>query len=343
MSRRAVPPPSVSDPFAVAAERFHHDLNRALGAEPRGPILLAVSGGPDSMAMLTLAAATFPGRIQVATVDHRLRPAAADEAEMVANHCALLHVPHATLRPAEPITGASIQAAARQVRYQLLADQARRIGAEVIATAHHADDQAETFLMRAARGSGIAGLAGVRPRATIEAATVIRPLLEWRRAELRAIVRRAEAPFVDDPSNTDPAHDRTRFRRLLDDNEWLGTPQLARAAAALAEADGDVRAIVEWLWSSRAVVDGATVRIDMAGLPRELVRRLARRAIGLVVEAAALTAPKWSDSANIEALLDALSSGRRATQAGVAVSPHGESWRFRAAPARRSPGSAESG
>ena len=133
MSRRAVPPPSVSDPFAVAAERFHHDLNRALGAEPRGPILLAVSGGPDSMAMLTLAAATFPGRIQVATVDHRLRPAAADEAMMVANHCALLHVPHATLLPAEPITGASIQAAARQVRYQLLADQARRIGAEAIA------------------------------------------------------------------------------------------------------------------------------------------------------------------------------------------------------------------
>jgi tRNA(Ile)-lysidine synthase len=155
MSRRAVPPPSASDPFAVAAERFHHDLNRALGAELRGAILLAVSGGPDSMAMLTLAAATFPGRIRVATVDHRLRAAAAAEAEMVANHCALLHVPHATLIPDAPITGASIQAAARQVRYRLLADHARGVGAETIATAHHADDQAETFLMRAARRGAV--------------------------------------------------------------------------------------------------------------------------------------------------------------------------------------------
>ena len=343
MSRRAVPPPSASDPFVASAERFHHDLNRALGGEPRGTILLAVSGGPDSMAMLTLAAATFAGRIRVATVDHRLRPAAAEEAAMVGAYCRLLHVPHATLVPDAPITGASIQAAARQARYRLLADHARIVGAAAIVTGHHADDQAETFLMRAARGSGIAGLAGVRPRATIEGVTVVRPLLEWRRAELRAIVRRAEAPFVDDPSNSDPAHDRTRFRRLLDANEWLGPPQLARAAAALAEADGDVRAIVEWLWSSRAAADGAGVRIDMAGLPRELVRRLARRAIGQVVAAAALPAPKWSDSANIEALLDALAAGRRATQAGVLVSPHGESWRFRPAPARRSSGSAESG
>ncbi|EZP51089.1 tRNA lysidine(34) synthetase TilS [Sphingomonas sp. RIT328] len=341
MSRRAVPPPSVSDPFALAAERFHHDVNRALGGEPRGTILLAVSGGPDSMAMLTLATATFAGRISVATVDHRLREAAADEAVMVANHCALLHVPHATLLPVAPITGASLQAAARQVRYRLLADHARAVGAAAVATAHHADDQAETFLMRAARGSGIAGLAGVRARAVIDGATVIRPLLEWRRAELRAIVRRAEAPFVDDPTNADPAHDRTRFRRLLDANEWLGAPQLARAAAQLAEADGDVRAITDWLWSSRATVDGAQVQIDMAGLPRELVRRLVRRGIGLVIESAAIVAPKWSDSANVEALLDAVGGGRRATQAGVVVQPQRDLWRFRPAPARRTAGSAE--
>ncbi|MCU6454246.1 tRNA lysidine(34) synthetase TilS [Sphingomonas sp. A2-49] len=335
MSRRAVPPPSASEPFALEAERFHHDLIRALGHEPRGAVLFAVSGGPDSMAMLTLAAATFGARVRVATVDHRLRAAAADEAAMVAGHCAAIGVAHATLVPAEPIAGASIQAAARHARYRLLAGHAAAIGAEALATAHHVDDQAETFLMRAARGSGIAGLAGVRPRATIDGATVLRPLLEWRRAELRAIVRRAEVPFVDDPSNHDPAHDRTRFRRLLDANEWLGPPQLARSAAALAEADGDVRAIVAWLWASRATQGGGGVRIAVDGLPRELTRRLARRAIGTVIAEAGIVAPKWSESANVEALLDALAAGRRATQAGVLVTPQGDEWRFRPAPARR--------
>lgn len=336
MSRRAVPPPSASEPLAEQADRFRHDLIRTLGHEPRGALLVAVSGGPDSMAMLTLAAAAFPDGVHAATVDHRLRADAAAEAAMVAAHCARLAVPHATLVPAQPIAGASIQAAARHARYALLADHARTIPAEALATAHHVDDQAETFLMRAARGSGIAGLAGVRPRTTIGAVTVIRPLLDWRRAELRAIVRRAEVPFVDDPSNLDPAHDRTRFRRLLDANEWLGPPQIARSAAALAEADGDVRAIVDWLWSSRATVAGPVVRVDVADLPRELTRRLARRAIGLVIETAGIAAPRWSDSANIESLLDALAAGKRATQAGVVVGPQGGAWRFRPAPARRS-------
>lgn len=335
MSRRAVPPPSASEPLGQQADRFRHDLIRTLGHEPRGALLVAVSGGPDSMAMLTLAAAAFAGRVHAVTVDHQLRAEAAAEAAMVADHCVRLGVPHATLVPAEAITGASIQAAARHARYALLAAHARAIGAAVLATAHHVDDQAETFLMRAARGSGIAGLAGVRPCTTIDGITVIRPLLDWRRAELRAIVRRADVPFVDDPSNHDPAHDRTRFRRLLDANEWLGPPQIARSAAALAEADGDVRAIVDWLWVSRAVHAGQMVRVDMADLPRELTRRLARRAIGLVIDTAGIAAPRWSESANIEALLDALEAGKRATQAGVVVSPQGSEWRFRPAPARR--------
>jgi tRNA(Ile)-lysidine synthase len=335
MSRRAVPPPNASEPLVAEAERFHADLIRALGHEPRRPVLLAVSGGPDSMAMLTLAQAAMPGRIAAASVDHRLRPEAADEAAMVAAHCATLGVPHATLAPATRIEGASIQAAARWARYGLLAAHARAIDAEALATAHHIDDQAETFLMRAARGSGLSGLAGVRVRAVIEEVIVVRPLLEWRRAELRAIVRRQDVHFIDDPSNHDPAHDRTRFRRLLDEHEWLGSAQIARSAAALAEADGDVRAIVDWLWAERAVVHGPLVRVAMAGLPRELQRRLARRAIGVVIAAAGLDAPKWSDSANIEALLDALGEGKRATQSGVVVLPqHGE-WRFRPAPPRR--------
>ena len=328
--------------------RFAADFARL--AQGVGSPLLAVSGGPDSMAMLTLAHEALGTGFTVASIDHRLRPEAAEESAMVARHCATLGIAHATLAPSVPIAGASIQAQARTARYALLAGHARAIGAGCIVTAHHADDQAETFLMRAARGSGLAGLAGVRARTEVAGVAVIRPLLDWRRAELRAIVRRAEVPFFDDPSNQDDRHDRTRFRRLLDANEWLGTPNLARAAAALAEADADVRAMVEWLRSDRAKVAGGEVRLSVGALPREVLRRLVRHAIGVVrAEMAGAAVPdgavdhppaaavegEWSNAVNIEKLLDALMAGKRATQAGVIASPRAGIWRFRPAPPRR--------
>ncbi|WP_235515808.1 tRNA lysidine(34) synthetase TilS, partial [Sphingomonas sp. Leaf10] len=204
---------------------------------PATPLALAISGGPDSMAMLALAAAAFPQAIIAATVDHRLRPASADEAAMVASYCNANQILHATLAPDRPPAGASIQAQARHLRYALLADWALAANAVALATAHHADDQAETFLMRAARGSGPAGLAGIRPRwdfrsdrwaasptrtpakagvrpeAAAPALPIIRPLLTWRRADLRTLA--TDLPFVDDPSNADPRHDRTHARVLL--------------------------------------------------------------------------------------------------------------------------------
>ncbi|TPG10387.1 tRNA lysidine(34) synthetase TilS [Sphingomonas oligophenolica] len=335
MSRRVGPPPNAADPLVPAAERFRHDLTASLG-DAVGPVLLAVSGGADSMAMLTLAAdADLPGGVAVATVDHRLRTAAAAEAAMVAAYCARLGLSHTTLVPSDSIEGASLQAQARKTRYALLGHHARSIGAVAIATAHHVDDQAETFLMRAARGSGLAGLAGVRARTTIAGKTVVRPLLDWRRAELRAIVRRREVPFADDPTNRDPAHDRTRFRRLFDTHEWLGAAQIARSAAALADADADVRAMVDWLWTARAQYAAKGVDLDVADLPRELLRRLVRRGVAQVRATAAITEPDFTESTNVEPLLDALGQDRRATQSGVSVTPGGGRWRFRPAPARR--------
>jgi tRNA(Ile)-lysidine synthase len=287
------------------------------------------------MAMLTLAAAGG-GDFAVATIDHRLRAEAAAEAEMVARHCAAVGLPHATLSPDAPPSGSSLQAQARAARYRLLADHARGVGAVAVATAHHVEDQAETFLMRAARGSGVAGLAGVRPAVSIEGVSVVRPLLDWRRAELRAIVRRGEVPFVDDPANADPRHDRTRFRLLIDANEWLDAPAIARAAGAVAEADADLTGVAEWLWGQRARVAAADISLDAADLPRAVARRLIARAVGQVRADAGIESPAWSASAAIEPLLDALFAGSQATQAGVVASPRHGTWRFRPAPPRRS-------
>lgn len=321
-------------PSPAAINRFRADLARV--APGKGRLALAVSGGPDSMALLTLAHGALPaGTVIAATVDHRLRPAAADEAAMVARHCAAFGIPHAILAPSEPIAGASIQARARDARYALLSDWAREHGADALATAHHADDQAETFVMRAARGSGVAGLSGVRGRAVIASFPVVRPLLGWRRAELRAIAAAAGAPFVDDPSNADPRHDRTRFRELLAATPALDPLTLAQSAAALAEAEEALAWNVERLWAERARGDSPLI-LDVTGLPRELRRRLTRRAISEMRVRHAITAPAWNEAANIEPLLDSLEAETRATQAGVMLTPRGDRWTIAKAPSRRS-------
>jgi tRNA(Ile)-lysidine synthase len=324
-------------------DRFRASFARTFERTPTAaaPLALAVSGGADSVALLALAAGAWPGAVIAATVDHGLRESAAAECAMVAEACTALSVEHRTLAAEAPPAGASLQAQARALRYRLLVDWAAAAGGSALATAHQADDQAETFLMRAARGAGLSGLAGVRTARTAQASDgaavlVVRPLLDWRRAELRAVVRRAGLPFVDDPANDDPRHDRTRFRRLLNEHEWLDTPHIARAAAHLAEADGEFRAIVDWLWTARRERGRAPgVRLDMNGLPRGLKRRLAQRAIGAVRDAAGIERPDWSPETNVEPLLDALERGKAATQAGVLVRPDGAVWRFGVAPPRR--------
>ncbi|UZK65116.1 tRNA lysidine(34) synthetase TilS [Sphingomonas sp. M1-B02] len=318
----------IPTPDAAAVARFRADME-ALG-ETLFPLALAVSGGPDSMAMLLLATAAFPGEVAAATVDHRLREGAAEEARLVGAICAQLDVPHEVLVPAVPIVGASIQAQARAARYRLLADWAGHIGAHALLTAHHADDQAETFLMRAVRGSGVAGLASIRPRRALDGMLLLRPLLGWRRAELLALV--AGVPTADDPSNRDDMHDRTHFRRLLAENDLLDVPGLARAATHASEAEEALALLAEHFWTERRTPQG----LDLAGLPREIRRRLLRRAITELREAERIASPPWSEASNIEPLIQLLEAGRSGTQAGVQISKSGNLVNFRKAPPRRS-------
>ena len=323
--------------------RFAADWAVSLGrpVDPCERMALAVSGGADSMAMLALAVGAFPGRVIAATFDHGLRIASTGEAAMVADWCRASDVPHRTLYPAQPLPRTNVQATARRARYAALLDWAAGAGASVLATAHHADDQAETFLMRANRGSGLAGLAGVRPRRTETLADgrqimVLRPLLGWRRAELRAVAEGAGLPFVDDPSNGDPRYDRARMRNLLRGQDGIDPAQLARSAGWLAEMDADWRLLADLFWAERVEQDAPDrLRLSVVGLPRGMRRDLARRAILATRESAGIAAPGFDMASNIESLLDALDLGRTATQAGLIVKPITDIWIFMPAPPRK--------
>ena len=310
------------------------DLAALLGAALGRPLdgdeqlAVAVSGGPDSVALLLLAQAAYTGRVLALTVDHGLRPAAAVEAAEVAAICAARGIEHATLSwvGAKPV--ANVQAEARRARYALMRDACVAAGIGVLVTAHHADDQAETLLMRLARGSG-AGLAGIRVQRSLGAGvTLLRPLLGMRRSALAAIVADAGIVPVVDPANDDPHYDRTHARRLLTMTGWIDGAQLAASAAHLAETEVALEWVTERAWAGRASVDNVGLSLDVAGLPATLVRRLVVRAIGHFVPDAA---PRGAD---ITRLIGRVYSGSAATLAGVKVCG-GTRWHFTLAPPRR--------
>jgi tRNA(Ile)-lysidine synthase len=308
-------------------DRFRRDL-LALADVDR--LAVAVSGGPDSLALLLLAHAALPGSVEAATVDHGLRAENADEAAHVASICAGLGIPHAILSdPDAAVSGASPQAQARVLRYRLLSAWAAGRGLRFLATAHHADDQAETVLMRLARGAGLGGLAGVRAFRTEGTLTILRPLLGWRRAQLAAIVAEAGLAPVDDPSNCSDAYDRTRFRALLAGTDLLPPERIAASAAHLAEAEQALAWAAEREWAVRARRDGGTLTLDPSGLPPELLRRLAARAVSAVRGDA-----DWRTD-KLAPLLPAVSAGGAVNIAGVRIAGR-PVWRFSPEPPRRS-------
>lgn len=222
-----------------------------LGA-PR-TLLLAVSGGSDSIAMMRLAAPLASeglASIRVATVDHGLRAAARLEAESAGEAARTVGLSHEILnwRGDKPSSG--LQAAARSARYGLLVRHAEAIAADAIMTAHTADDQAETVLMRLARGSGPRGLSGMAEESLIAAGAsrpvrLLRPLLGARRAALRNFLSLTGALFIDDPSNEDIRFERVRVRRLIADLEAQGAlsvSALVDTATEMRRAAGQIEA-----------------------------------------------------------------------------------------------------
>jgi tRNA(Ile)-lysidine synthase len=318
------------DPRLV--ERFAGDL-AALGRVETGPLGVAVSGGPDSLALLLLSEAAAPGRVRAATVDHGLRPESKNEAAFVAGLCAKRGIPHSVLAVEVVRSGRGLQAAAREARYAALGGWMRRQGIGALLTAHHADDQAETLLMRLNRGAGLGGLAGIRAATPFppggEGARLYRPLLGWRREDLASIVRESGLAAVEDPSNADEAYDRVRMRRRLAEAPWLDPAALGRSAAALAEAEEALEDVASRLFAERAHRDGEALHLDPEGLPRELLRRLVLRALRLVVPG---DAPRGEQ---VIGLIADLGRGGTVTLAGVKCSG-GPAWRFEPAPPRRS-------
>ncbi|MEL7488260.1 MAG: tRNA lysidine(34) synthetase TilS, partial [Pseudomonadota bacterium] len=218
---------------------------------PPRALIIAVSGGADSMALavcardvMRLGAATF----LAVTVDHGLRREAAEEARQAAAWCRELGLRHRTMVWRGEKPGAGLQEAAREARYRLLCEAAYAEGAGAIVTGHSADDQAETVFMRLARGSGTRGLAAMAKRSVIAAGAgreiaLLRPFLGVSRRRLRATVEAAGRACIDDPSNDDPAYERIRTRALLAalrQQDLLSRDALtaaadkARASAALA-------------------------------------------------------------------------------------------------------------
>jgi tRNA(Ile)-lysidine synthase len=262
------------------------------GLKSAPALVLAVSGGPDSTALLVLAARWRARRKQgpellAVTVDHGLRPESAREARAVKRLASRLGVRHRILRWTGPKPATGLQAAARAVRYRLLAAAARGAGAGHVLTAHTLDDQAETVLIRMARGSGVTGLGAMMGETPLGGVTLVRPLLAVPKARLLATLAAVGIAFADDPSNRDPRFTRARLRTLMPAlaEEGLDAPRLALLARRLQRAEATLELAVDVAatavshgpWSERGPIVFDAEKYGQ--LPAEVALRLLGRAV----------------------------------------------------------------
>jgi tRNA(Ile)-lysidine synthase len=316
-------------------------------------VVLAISGGPDSVALMWLVARwrrawTRGPRLIAVTVDHGLRAAAAREAREVKRLAKSLDLPHQTLRwaGAKPKTG--LPAAARAARYRLLAQAAHKHGATHVLTAHTRDDQAETLLMRMLRGSGIAGLAAMARESDRDGVRLARPLLDISKSRLVATLNKAKIAFADDPTNRDTGFTRPRLRAIMPvlAEEGGDARNLARLAARLARANAAVEVLTDGAERYLALRDrdASRARFDansfdataFVAIPEEIRLRLLKRAIDRVGHEGP------AELGKVETLLAALDRAiagghpkLKQTLAGAVVGVSGGRIRVEPAPPRR--------
>ena len=322
------------------------------GLEDLPGFVVAVSGGPDSTALLLLAARWAkrlkkPPRLLAVTIDHGLRAEAKAEAVAVKRLARQFDVPHRTLRWRGVKPASGLQEAAREARYGLLAQAVARAGLAHVLTAHTLDDQAETVLFRLARGSGLTGLAGMAPVALLpgierdDRIFLVRPLLGLPKSRLIATLRAARIAFGEDPSNSDPRFTRARLRGVMPAlaREGLDAHGLSRLAARMRRAETALEfavaaahaALAPPPWPDRGPI--AFERTSFAELPAEVALRLLGRAITHAGDEGPVELGK------LEALYVALrqAPGRlRRTLAGAVITLDADRLVVERAPARRS-------
>jgi tRNA(Ile)-lysidine synthase len=321
----------------------------------RPVLVLAVSGGPDSTALLMLAARWRKARrrgpaLLAVTVDHGLRPEARHEAAAVKRLAGSLGVAHRTLRWTGRKPSSGMQERARLARYRLLAEAARKAGATDVLTAHTLDDQAETVLIRLARGSGIGGLAAMSRVSPLPGAadlSLVRPLLDVPKARLIATLRQAGVAYADDPSNRNPKFTRVRLRDAIMPvlaREGLSAARLALLARRVRRAETALEAAVDEAagrlapgpWPSAGPIAFATASFD--ALPDEVALRLLGRAVGAVGDEGPVELGKLEALAAALAALEAAPPGAarfRRTLAGAVVTRSRDRLTVERAPPRR--------
>ena len=306
-------------------------LRAALAAQgPPARLGVAVSGGGDSMALLVLAAewARAEGVVLAAvSVDHGLRPEAASEAAAVARDCAALGVAHETLCWEGPDGRGNLQDAARRARQRMIARWAQTHDIAHVALGHTRDDQAETLLMRLARGSGVDGLTAMAPARRAHGVVWLRPLLGVSRDALRVELRARGVLWAEDPSNDDPRYERVKARRALAALAPLGIDAagLAETAARLGTARATLARSAQAAARGLLRVEAGDVLLARGGwlaLPDETRARILTHVLCRV--ASAEYRPRH---AKLGALIDRIASGRGGTLHGCHVTVTAETVR----------------
>ncbi|RJL20862.1 tRNA lysidine(34) synthetase TilS [Paracoccus siganidrum] len=310
------------------AARIRAALDRLAGDMPS--LGVAVSGGGDSVALMRIIAEWARGRrIMVATVDHGLRPESEAEARQVGQAARALGLPHAALLWQRETEAGNLMAHARDARLRLLSAWAQRNELAAVALGHTADDQAETLMMRLARGSGIDGLAAMTEWRDAFGIRWLRPMLGVGRDELRDWLRARDIPWIEDPSNEKEEFERIRIRNAIA-AMGLDIAALARAAAHIGEAR-DALSHYAALASQGAIIrNGALIlpRRPFSDAPAEIRRRL------LVAGCRWITGADYPPRrATLLHALNAMAAGSRVTLDGALIEPAGDRIRLSREPA----------